>query len=97
MIAMKYNAYRALIEADIDWLRKQPDSLEKRHIEEILIKKQLNNGSDIIFTELEIHKILSDYYAVEKANELFPGDLVRQGAFVRGISEARNRIILLTK
>lgn len=36
MSTLNKDTYRALIEGDIEWLEKQPHSVEKMHIESIL-------------------------------------------------------------
>lgn len=42
-------AYKKLLQGDLDWLLEQPESLEKDHIEAILknLIKRVNEGKEI--------------------------------------------------
>ena len=42
-------AYKKLLQGDLDWLLKQPESLEKDHIEAILknLIKRIDKGEEI--------------------------------------------------
>lgn len=42
-------AYKKLLQGDLDWLLKQPESLEKDHIEAILknLIKRIDKGKEI--------------------------------------------------